>query len=55
MKVGDAVRHKSKSWVGRVLEISERGPGVLVDISDSSGVMCRFIHRNNLEVINESI
>ena len=51
MKVGDTVKHKRKGWVGMILEISTRTAGVLVNISDSSGVMCRSIHRDNLEVL----
>ena len=54
MKVGDIVRHKHKGWLGKVLTISTRGPGILVDLSDDEGVWCRVIHRDNLEVINES-
>ena len=54
MKVGDTVKHKHRGWVGVILEISTRTSGVLVDISDSSGIMCRSVHKDNLEVINES-
>jgi len=51
VKVGDTVKYKCKGWVGKILEISARTSGVLVNISDASGVMCRSIHRDNLEVI----
>lgn len=51
MKVGNAVRHKRKGWIGIILEISEKTPGVLVDISDESGIMVRTMNRNELEVI----
>ena len=54
VKVGDTVKHKHSGWVGVILEISKRTPGVIVDISDSSGIMCRFVHKDNLEVINET-
>ena len=36
-----------------LLEISNRTPGILVDLSDNSGVLCRVIHRDKLEVISE--
>ena len=51
MKVGDLVRHKRKGWIGTVLEISTRTTGVLVDLSDEKGVMCRVINRKDLEKI----
>jgi hypothetical protein len=54
MKVGDTVRHRRKGWIGKILEISSRGPGIMVDLSDKSGVMCRVVHRDSLEVISES-
>lgn len=54
MKIGDTVRHVSKGWIGIILEISPRTLGVMVDFSDKSGIMCRVVNRNNLEVINES-
>ena len=52
MKPGDRVKHKIKGWFGTVLEISTRGPGVMVDLSDEKGIMVRIIHFNNLEVVN---
>jgi len=54
MKVGDRVRHKVKNWEGTILQFMKRNPGVLVDLSDEKGVRCRWIHRDNLEVISES-
>jgi hypothetical protein len=55
MKVGDLVRHKKKGWIGRILDFMKRNPGVLVDLSDERGVKVRWIHRDNLEVINEEV
>ena len=53
MKVGDLVKHKNKNWTGKIIGFMHRNPGVLVDFSDDNGVWCRWIHRQNLEVINE--
>jgi hypothetical protein len=52
MKVGDTVKHKKKGWVGIVLMISKRTKGVVVDISDKTGVMVREINRDDLEIIS---
>jgi len=54
VKVGDTVKHKHRGWVGVILEISKRTSAVIVDISDSSGIMGRSVHKDHLEVINES-
>jgi hypothetical protein len=54
MNVGDTVRHRKKGWIGKVLEVSLITPGVLVNLSDTTGVMVRSIHRDNLEVVSES-
>jgi hypothetical protein len=53
VKVGDIVRHRRKGWIGKILEISSRTPGVVVDLSDKTGVMVRTIHRNDLEVVEK--
>jgi len=53
MKIGDRVRHVRKGWLGRVLGFMKRNPGVLVDLSDEKGVMVRWIHKDNLEVIED--
>ena len=53
MKVGDIVRHRRKGWIGKILEISSRTPGVVVDLSDKTGVMVRTIHRNDIEVVEK--
>jgi len=55
MKIGDLVRHKKKGWIGKIVGFMKRNPGVLVDLSDENGVRCRWIHRDNLEAINEEI
>ena len=52
MKIGSIVKHPNLG-LGRVLEFMERNPGVLVDFSDSEGVRCRWVHKNNIEVVNE--
>ena len=54
MKVGDLVKNKKTGKIGKVLEISKVTPGVMVDLSDASGVMVRCAHRDNLEVIDEA-
>jgi len=51
MKVGDLVRHKKKGCVGIILSVSKRTEGVVVDISDETGVMVREFHRDDLEII----
>ena len=53
MNVGDRVRHKKKGWIGIVADFMKRNPGVLVNLSDKTGVRFRWIHKDNLEVINE--
>lgn len=54
MKIGSTVRHIHKGWIGIVLEISSRTSGVMIDISDESGVMVRIVDYNDLEVLDES-
>ena len=54
MKVGDLVQHKTKKWKGKIVGFMSRNPGVMVDFSDEKGVWCRWIHKKNLEVINEN-
>jgi len=51
MQIGNRVRHKKKDWIGIVLDKMKRSPGVLVNLSDEKGVLVRWIHRDNLEVI----
>jgi hypothetical protein len=53
VKVGDKVRHIKKGWIGTVVDFMKRNPGVLVNLSDKSGVRCRWIHRDDLDVIDE--
>ena len=53
MKVGDRVRHIKKGWIGIVGGFMKRNPGVMVNLSDKSGIRFRWIHRDNLEVISE--
>ena len=52
MKIGDLVRHMGKGWIGTILSFEENG-GVLIDLSDKQGVMCRVIHFSSLQLINE--
>ena len=52
MKVGDRVRHRTKGTIGSAYEI--KGDRVLVDWSDETGVMFRWVRKEKLEVINES-
>jgi len=66
VKVGDAVRHKTKGTVGVVHEIAKHGAqivglvklphgiAVLVNWTDKSGVMFRWARAEDLEVISES-
>ena len=54
MKVGDTVIHKKKKTIGKVAGFMKRYPGVLIDWSDRSGVMFRWVHKDNIEVIYES-
>ena len=51
MTVGDAVRHKTKGWIGIVAAFWKRNGGVLVDFSDNKGIRFRCVHIDNLEVI----
>jgi len=52
VKTGDTVRHKTKGWVGIVAGFMKRNPGVLINLSDASGIRFRWVHRKNLEVIS---
>ena len=54
MILGNKVRHKKKGWIGTVAGFMKRNPGVLVNLSDSTGVRFRWIHKDNLEVIDEN-
>ena len=54
MKIYDTVFHTKKRAIGKVLLFMKRNPGVLVDYSDETGIMCRWTHIKNLEVINEN-
>ena len=51
MKMGDRVRHIEKGWIGKIVGFMKRNPGVLVDLSDRTGIKVRWIHRDKLEVI----
>ena len=53
MKVGDKVRHVKKGWIGIVADFMTRNPGVLVNLSDETGVRFRWFHRDSLEVVDE--
>ena len=50
MKIGDTVIHTRRGWIGKILSFQKNG-GVIVDLSDKSGVMCRVIHIDNLEIV----
>jgi hypothetical protein len=54
MKSGDLVVHKTKGITGIIVSFGKRNNGVLVDISDKSGVLCRIFHRDMLRVVRES-
>ncbi len=51
MKIGDTVIHKKRNWIGKIISFNKRNGGVLVDLSDDQGVLCRIIHIDNLEVV----
>lgn len=53
MKLGDRVRHKTKGWEGIVTDFMKRNSGVLVNLSDESGILFRWIDIRDLGVINE--
>ena len=54
MKIGDIVMHRKKKILGRVIEFAKKTRGVIVDFSDETGVMCRWVDRRNLEVVSEN-
>jgi len=51
MKIGDRVKHKTKTITGIIISFGKRNNGVLVNESDASGVRCREYHRDSLYVI----
>ena len=53
INIGDVVVYKRKNWQGIVASISNRNGGILVDLSDDSGIKFRIIHYSNLEIIHE--
>ena len=54
MKQGDVVINKKTIARGVILTYSELKPGVLVDYSDKTGVMCRWSNKQDLEVVREN-
>jgi len=51
MKIGDKVQHKTKGWIGIIADFMKRNNGVLVNLSDNSGIRFRWIHQDNLKVL----
>ena len=51
MNKGDRVRHKTKGWIGIIHSFTKHG--VLVDWSDSTGVMVRSANLDSIELIQE--
>ena len=51
MKQGDAVIHKKTNARGIILMCSELKPGVIVDYSDKTGVMCRWSNKKDLDTL----
>ena len=55
MKVGNVVKHKKTGNIGIIHEFMKKNNGALVDFSDKTGVMFRWVNINDLEIINENI
>ena len=53
MKVGDTVIHKKTNRIGVVLLFTKNKLSAIIDYSDTSGVMCRWVCVESLEVISE--
>ena len=53
IKIGDIVRHVDKGWIGIVADFQKRNAGILVNLSDHSGVKFRWIRREKLELVKE--
>ena len=55
MKIGDLCTYESGGRIstGTIALIAERGHGVIIDLSDASGIMMRWIDRRKLRVIYE--
>ena len=55
MKVGDIVWHKKMHQIGIIHEISTsvQGTLIMVDWTDSTGVMFRWARTEDLELINK--
>ena len=55
MKVGDLCSYESggRIYTGTITLIAERGHGVIIDLSDTSGIMMRWVDRRKLRVIYE--
>ena len=55
MKIGDRVAHIVTGQTGIVAGFQKRNSGVLINFSDSAGVLFRWIHIDNLRVISADI
>jgi len=51
MKIGTRVKHP-RLGLGVIIEFQKYG-GVMVNFSDSDGVLVRIVHERDLEIMNE--
>ena len=52
LQIGSLVVHIKLGWIGTVAGFHKRNCGVLVNLSDKYGVRFRWIHIDNLRILN---